>query len=38
VGRVAFSPTELSSGILLNLIGAPFFLAILIFGKRRGEE
>lgn len=36
LGRTLFTPTELPSGIILNLIGAPFFLSLLIFG-RRGE-
>ena len=36
LGRVLFSPTEMPSGIILSLVGAPFFLALLL-GKRKGE-
>ena len=38
LGRTLFTPTELPSGIILNLIGAPFFLSLLIFGRRGGEN
>ncbi|MBR2466156.1 MAG: iron ABC transporter permease [Clostridia bacterium] len=37
LARVLFAPSELPSGILLNAVGAPFFLALLIFGRRKGD-
>ena len=36
LSRVIFAPYELPTGILLSLIGAPFFLA-LIFSSRRAS-
>ena len=33
--RVAFSPYELSVGIILSLIGGPFFVALVLTQKRR---
>ena len=36
IGRVLFSPSELPAGIVMAVIGAPFFLALL-FRQRRGE-
>lgn len=34
VGRTLLAPTEIPVGIIMALIGAPFFLAILIGGKK----
>jgi len=38
VGRVAFAPTELPAGILMALLGAPFFLYLLMKRRRRDGE
>ena len=38
VARTAFAPYELPVGILLSLIGGPFFLFLLVRGKRRPTE
>lgn len=35
-GRVLFAPTEIPVGIIMSLIGAPFFFALLL--KRRGDH
>lgn len=37
LARILFAPSELPSGILLNAIGAPFFLVLLVFGRRKGD-
>ncbi len=37
LARVLFAPSELPSGILLNAVGAPFFLVLLVFGRRKGD-
>ena len=34
-GRVIFAPGEMPVGVLMALIGAPFFLAILLKGGHR---
>ena len=34
LGRTLFSPTELPVGIVMALIGAPFFLILLLGGRR----
>ena len=36
VGRVAFAPSEIPAGVLLSLLGAPFFLALLM-GRRKAD-
>lgn len=38
VGRVAFAPSELPAGIFMALIGAPFFLCLLIAGRRNVHD
>lgn len=38
IGRVAFAPTELPAGILMALLGAPFFLYLLMKRRRRDGE
>ena len=38
IARTAFAPYELPVGILLSLIGGPFFLFLLVHGKRRPTE
>lgn len=38
IARTAFAPYELPVGILLSLIGGPFFLFLLIKSKRRWDE
>lgn len=38
IARTAFAPYELPVGILLSLIGGPFFLFLLVRGKRRPTE
>ncbi|MBQ4140620.1 MAG: iron ABC transporter permease [Clostridia bacterium] len=35
IGRVVFAPGEMPVGVLMALLGAPFFLAILLKGGRR---
>ncbi len=37
IGRCMFAPHEVSAGIILSLIGSPFFLWMLL-GKRRRED
>ncbi len=34
LSRVLFSPSELPVGLVLSLVGAPFFLCLLLFSKR----
>lgn len=34
-GRVALAPGEIASGVILNLVGAPFFIVLLIARARR---
>lgn len=36
LGRTLFSPSEVPAGILMALIGAPFFLILLVFERRQG--
>jgi iron complex transport system permease protein len=38
VARTAFSPYELPVGIVLSFLGAPFFLYLLLTGKRSGRH
>ena len=35
IGRLAFAPGEMPVGVLMSLLGAPFFLFLLL---RKGEE
>ena len=35
LGRILFAPFEMPVGILLSLVGGPFFLVLLL--KRRGQ-
>lgn len=35
VGRIAFAPSELPAGIIMALVGAPFFLYLLIARRHR---
>ncbi|MBQ9922508.1 MAG: iron ABC transporter permease [Clostridia bacterium] len=37
-GRVIFSPTELPAGIIMSLVGAPFFLFILIARGKKNDR
>jgi iron complex transport system permease protein len=36
LGRTAFAPTEVPVGIIMALLGAPFFLILLIGGRKKG--
>ena len=36
LGRVLFAPSEIPAGVLLSLLGAPFFLALLM-GRRKAD-
>ena len=38
LGRVLFAPSELPVGIIMSLVGAPFFFFLLIKSRRRGGE
>ena len=38
LGRVLFAPSELPVGIIMSLIGAPFFFFLLIKSRGRGGE
>lgn len=38
IGRVIFAPTELPAGIIMALIGAPFFLYLLIIRRHRNDR
>lgn len=38
IARVAFAPFELPVGIVLSIVGAPFFLYLLLIRKRRGRH
>lgn len=35
IGRTVFSPSEVSAGVILALIGAPFFVFLLISGRKK---
>lgn len=35
LSRVLFAPSEIATGVLLNVVGASFFLGLLIMGGRR---
>jgi len=35
LGRTLFAPSEVSAGVILALIGAPFFVFLLIAGRKR---
>lgn len=35
LGRLLFAPSELPVGIIMSLLGAPFFLGLLIWGGRK---
>lgn len=37
-GRVVFAPSELPAGIFMALVGAPFFLCLLITGRRKFND
>jgi len=37
IGRIAFAPSELPAGIIMSMLGAPFFLYLLIV-RRRGND
>lgn len=37
VGRTLFSPTEIPVGIIMSLLGAPFFFFLLIRGRRKND-
>lgn len=37
-GRVLFAPSELPAGIFMALVGAPFFLCLLIAGRRKCND
>jgi iron complex transport system permease protein len=37
LGRTLFAPSELPVGILMSLIGAPYFLYLLLRRKRHAE-
>ena len=38
VARVAFAPFELPVGIVLSIVGAPFFLYLLLIRKKRSRH
>ena len=38
IARMAFAPYELPVGIVLSFLGAPFFLYLLLTGRRRGRH
>lgn len=38
IGRIAFMPYELPAGMLLSLVGAPFFLYLLMARSRHGHD
>lgn len=37
VGRTIAAPYEISVGILLSFIGGPFFISLILLGRRRGQ-
>ena len=38
IARLVFSPYEIPVGIILSLIGGPFFIFLLFFGRRSGYD
>lgn len=37
ISRVVFAPSDLPVGIVMSLVGAPFFLCLLLFSKREAD-
>jgi iron complex transport system permease protein len=37
IARIAFAPIEINVGIITSLVGAPYFLYLLIRSRRAGE-